>query len=123
MVTVSDFNYACMAEQLQRGANGEDREKVLLGIKSCVKGTTPDNIKNNFINIYKALSKLTGDTFISRCDATREALINGLEKEDFDPLELFCNDYERWKEEKEEEENERRQIDEAEELGLDPMDV
>ena len=123
MVTISDFNYASMAEQLQRGANGEDRQDVLLGIKSCIKGTTPDDIKKSFRSIYDSLVKLSGETFMIRCEATRQALINGLEKESYDPLELFCNDYTKWKEEKEEEDNERRQMDEAEELGLDPMDV
>ncbi|MCI7597690.1 MAG: hypothetical protein MSS96_03045 [Bacteroidales bacterium] len=114
MVTLGDFNYAYVAGRLLDGENGDDMYSVVCDIRSMADllGTTP--VDDMMRKIPVDLEELGREDFRKNCADLRKIVCNRLDRKDYDLLEMFCHDWENYKEEME---------DESEENGLSIDDL
>ena len=114
MVTLGEFNYAYVAGRLLDGENGEDMYSVVCDIRSLADllGTTP--VDDMIRDIPDSLEGRGRDNFRKDCADVRKIVCNRLDRKDYDLLEMFCHDWENYKEEME---------DESEENGLSIDDL
>ena len=103
MVTLGEFNYAYVAGRLLDGENGEDMYSVVCDIRSLADllGTTP--VDDMIRDIPDSLEGRGRDNFRKDCADVRKIVCNRLDRKDYDLLEMFCHDWENYKEEMEDE--------------------
>ena len=101
MVSLGDFNYAYLAGRLLDGENGEDMYSVVCDIRSLADllGTTP--VDDMIRDIPDSLEGRGRDNFRKDCSDVRKIVCNRLDRKDYDLLEMFCHDWENYKEEME----------------------